>query len=636
MFDFHDLSKTIKTINKNDLDKYIESIYLEFNNYLLSLNSSELDNIKYDIEDILYDLIKYNLISENNSKIMNSFLLLLSEQFEQLHLTGAIVEILHYLPDSSVKKRLKASVLYLKINDLTKQYHENFDDILSLISQSDEDEEYRYKTINAILNFFLSAMSQFVRVKNSNLSNSFKQLFLNKQEKYTLLKDKFIIDIVSNTTIENYNENISSIKQKINSSKLLVSTCVINKKDISKEEGEYCKKVLNIQNPTFKDIQQICTQYIKEIGNPQELYDRLNRGTVIIDDEKLLYKYITSFGAKHKTKLYDAFEVIKDKLDNQTINIVDWGCGQAFATMILLDFIKEKSVNLKISDICLIEPSKLALERGLLHVDVFKQGEYKIKAINSDLDCIKEDDISFDNDNKILHIFSNILDLESFKLNTDFLQKISKNINSDNMFVCVSPNINDKRNSRLDLFYNHFDENFNTELISSRSDDIFGNTRYEKIFEVIYAKPQEVTQSREEVKEYSLDIYSKLEKYTQIIEPILDSSKVKENIEKDPDYVIFKIRKVTEVITSKIYGKYEANENRISQNDKIRYLKFEKIINRKIESHLHTIRTIGNIGAHEHIENPIEMLTEDAYFLTTALILLIEELLKQKIIVLDN
>ena len=125
-------------------------------------------------------------------------------------------------------------------------------------------------------------------------------------------------------------------------------------------------------------------------------------------------------------------------------------------------------------------------------------------------------------------------------------------------------------------------------------------------------------------------------KYTQIIEPILDSSKVKENIEKDPDYVIFKIRKVTEVITSKIYGKYEANENRISQNDKIRYLKFEKIINRKIESHLHTIRTIGNIGAHEHIENPIEMLTEDAYFLTTALILLIEELLKQKIIVIDN
>ena len=152
MFDFHDLSKTIKTINKNDLDKYIESIYLEFNNYLLSLNSSELDNIKYDIEKILYDLIKYNLISENNSKIMNSFLLLLSEQFEQLHLTGAIVEILHYLPDSSVKKRLKASVLYLRVNDLTKQYHENFDDILSLISQSDEDEEYRYKTINAILN----------------------------------------------------------------------------------------------------------------------------------------------------------------------------------------------------------------------------------------------------------------------------------------------------------------------------------------------------------------------------------------------------------------------------------------------------------------------------------------------------
>lgn len=563
------------------------------------------------------------------------FLILLAQKFEESNLIGAITNIYNYLPDCNIKKRLEASKIYLKSNDITKDYHTNFEKVIMLIESSVSEDEGNQRAINSIINFYTIAFSQFIRRKNKELVDSFRSLFLNKQDEYKILANYSIQKVISSVTYENFETKIIEIKKEIHND-IKSKSCELTSDTITKENSTYSTEIYLLKNPTFKDIQQICTQYIKEIGNPQELYDKLNRGTVIIDDEKLLYKYITSFGAKHKTKLYDAFEVIKDKLDNQTINIVDWGCGQAFATMILLDFIKEKGVNLKISDICLIEPSKLALERGLLHVDVFKQGEYKIKAINSDLDCIKEDDISFDNDNKVLHIFSNILDLESFKLNTDFLQKISKNINSDNMFVCVSPNINDKRNSRLDLFYNHFDENFNTELISSRSDDIFGNTRYEKIFEVIYAKPQEVTQSREEVKEYSLDIYSKLEKYTQIIEPILDSSKVKENIEKDPDYVIFKIRKVTEVITSKIYGKYEANENRISQNDKIRYLKFEKIINRKIESHLHTIRTIGNIGAHEHIENPIEMLTEDAYFLTTALILLIEELLKQKIIVIDN
>jgi len=97
--------------------------------------------------------------------------------------------------------------------------------------------------------------------------------------------------------------------------------------------------------------------------------------------------------------------------------------------------------------------------------------------------------------------------------------------------------------------------------------------------------------------------------------------------------VIFKIRKVAEIITSKIYSQYESNESKISQNDKIRYLSFEKkIFNKKIQSHLHTIRTIGNIGIHEHIDNPIAMLKDDAYFLVTALILLIDELKNQNII----
>jgi len=97
--------------------------------------------------------------------------------------------------------------------------------------------------------------------------------------------------------------------------------------------------------------------------------------------------------------------------------------------------------------------------------------------------------------------------------------------------------------------------------------------------------------------------------------------------------VIFKIRKATEIITSKIYSRYESNEEKVSQNDKIRYLSFTKqILSRKAQSHLHTIRTIGNVGTHEHIENPTTMLKEDAYFVTTALVLLIEELVKEKII----
>ena len=97
--------------------------------------------------------------------------------------------------------------------------------------------------------------------------------------------------------------------------------------------------------------------------------------------------------------------------------------------------------------------------------------------------------------------------------------------------------------------------------------------------------------------------------------------------------MIFKIRKVAEIIVSRIYSQYENNGGKISQNDKIRYLSFEKkLLNKKAQSHLHTIRTIGNLSAHEDTDNPIKLVKEDAQFLITALILVIEELRISKLI----
>jgi len=58
-----------------------------------------------------------------------------------------------------------------------------------------------------------------------------------------------------------------------------------------------------------------------------------------------------------QTKLYSSFDKVSHQLDNQTINIIDWGCGQALATSLLIDYIKEKKLNIKLSNITLIEPS---------------------------------------------------------------------------------------------------------------------------------------------------------------------------------------------------------------------------------------------------------------------------------------
>jgi len=637
MFSFAEFLSNVRSIqNADKFAEYVESSFSELETFFLTLSQQELNDLKFEFEDLLYDLIDNGLISKNNKTVIDAFLILLAEQIEQANLISAIKLIHNYLPEAAIKYRLEAAMLYLRVNDLSKEYHERFFTILDLIVKSEEFEEYNYKVVKSVLNYFLTAMEHFSRVQNRELANSFKNLFVEYKNRYEVLSDQVLQDIFQKLTIDNYNQIINSIKQEIDKYFLPDIDCNIseNTATVSAETSDYAKRLYALTNPHFRNITQISFDYIQSIGDPYILHTKLNQGVKIIDEKELLYKYMVSYSSMHKAKLYEAFAKLLGALNYTTINVIDWGCGQALATTLLMEYIKEQKLKIDIENITLIEPSKLALSRGLLHIDVLKTKEYKIKAVNKELDCLEVDDIDFDNDNVIVHLFSNILDVEFFQLDTNFLEKISNTIHSDNYFICVSPNINAKRNGRLDRFFQYFDENFNTELIAARDNDIGKYKRYEKVFKVAYTQKKEVEEARETVSSYHVDIYAKLANYKDLIEPTLNTKRLKENIEDDPDYVIFKIRKVAEIITSKIFmNNGGEDESRVSQNDKIRYLSFEKkVLSRKAQSHLHTIRTIGNIGTHEHIQNPIKMLKDDAYFLATALVLLIEDLHENNLI----
>ncbi|NBL00953.1 MAG: DUF4145 domain-containing protein, partial [Erysipelotrichia bacterium] len=372
------------------------------------------------------------------------------------------------------------------------------------------------------------------------------------------------------------------------------------------------------------------------IVDPDSLYERLARGEAILDSEDLLFKYMVSFGAKHKAKLCNAFDLVVNSLEHQNVNIIDWGCGQALASMVFLEYIRDHRFDLCVKNICLIEPSLLALNRGLLHVDVFKTNDSNVVAINSDLDCLKHEDLFFDKNYKTVHLFSNILDIEGFTLNHDFFQKVSSTLQNDALFICVSPNINDKRNTRLDLFYKHFDENFDTTLLSSRDDDVYGHKRYEKIFAVrVGAQPiicEDQTAIVATLNSGHFNFLVELNQYHDYISPILNIKKVEESIHTDPEYIIFKIRKVTETLTSKVYTTFESNAESISFSDKIRYLSYEKkVFSKSMTNYLHTIRSIGNRGVHDEVEDLLK-LKLDAHLMIFALISLIKEFKESKLI----
>ena len=190
----------------------------------------------------------------------------------------------------------------------------------------------------------------------------------------------------------------------------------------------------------------------------------------------------------HKEKLIGSFKKIKDHLEQyDKINIIDYACGQAMATLNLVDFIKNNDLKCKIEEVILIEPSQNALARAVLHSKCFLPNS-KISFVPKYLNDLVDEDLSFKNPTlPTLQLFSNILDMEEVKLNNDLYSCISSSLSLKNIFVCVSPRISSISNNRLDIFYMHFKEYYQARQISNESygREQRGHTKYEQIFEVI-------------------------------------------------------------------------------------------------------------------------------------------------------
>ena len=117
---------------------------------------------------------------------------------------------------------------------------------------------------------------------------------------------------------------------------------------------DYSRELLSVSND-FDSIRSISVRNAVS----QKI---AGRGVKILESEEELFGYFKSFGNMHKAKLLSALEVLPSTFDSK-VSIIDWGCGQGFASMIFLEKYGNESVN----HITLIEPSKIALERAALH-----------------------------------------------------------------------------------------------------------------------------------------------------------------------------------------------------------------------------------------------------------------------------
>lgn len=237
---------------------------------------------------------------------------------------------------------------------------------------------------------------------------------------------------------------------------------------------------------------------IRSLSSNCGVFNELSSGIAQLNTYEQLSQYIFSYGLMHQAKLQQAFQILFDKehseLSNDIIEIIDYGCGQGLGTVCLLDYIKSTQKNdFAISKVTLIEPSGLALKRAALNVHYALQsaGQHEdIVPVHKELDNLVVSDLTTDKASIKVHIFSNIIDVEYSDVNRLY-SKIIESQKGINFFICVSPNIMQSRNRRLDFFQRCFENSGVVLLVSHRQNDIPNPRdtnkpwrRYERIFKV--------------------------------------------------------------------------------------------------------------------------------------------------------
>lgn len=215
-------------------------------------------------------------------------------------------------------------------------------------------------------------------------------------------------------------------------------------------------------------------------------YDNLNSGKKVLVNDAECDQYINLFGGHHFHKLYRAFKSTKfSYTDGKEIEIIDWGCGQALATCILIDYFIERQIHPSIVSITLVEPSLITLSRGCNFTRQMLQSTLssncEVRIVNKYMDSLNCSDFATDPNIIKIHLFSNIIDVEGFDL-YNLYKLITNCFQGVNRIICTSP-YQVSGNCRLDTFHDFFCEHQQVKHSFYSNEDI-----EEKIFNVITGK----------------------------------------------------------------------------------------------------------------------------------------------------
>ena len=145
-------------------------------------------------------------------------------------------------------------------------------------------------------------------------------------------------------------------------------------------------------------------------GRQNGTRDSLDRGRAVLLSADQLDQYLHSYGLMIKSQWQEVCSRL-EYLPSE-FRLVDYGCGQGLAGLLLSDFLGRAFAD-AIDTAILVEPSEVALVRAEA---VYRRVAPKafIRCVRKRFDDLSDDDLSCDRNLETVHIFSNVLDIATF------------------------------------------------------------------------------------------------------------------------------------------------------------------------------------------------------------------------------
>lgn len=246
-----------------------------------------------------------------------------------------------------------------------------------------------------------------------------------------------------------------------------------------KDTNMYEDRIRNFDVPTVSNIIEVAQDLVpNSYARAPWYHPEVNHGVSVLRTDDGLNCYLAGYGEAHAAKAFKAVKSLPNSTYSDPFEVYDWGCGQGVATLCLIEHIREIGLLHNLKRVTLIEPSGAALARAKFNIGQVAPGVKIIcqekglpASVELPFECVEKLDVKH---SKVLHLFSNILDIKTIDL-----RKLANLISSEghrHVVACIGPA--NLQEDRINCFCGNFSDKAATFNMPFRDTEFFHRKSY--------------------------------------------------------------------------------------------------------------------------------------------------------------